>query len=337
MEVLSQSHLRQTSHLYKGGLRGVKHLFFLIFLSGILIFSVLSCGVNNSLKDSQVSNQDCRVVQHARGETCIPLNPQRIVTLDFNSLAVILALDVKPIATWITTEIEDDFPYFQNKTDDIEVLRNSSGQPNLEKLLSLKPDLILVISHSWFEPIYDKLSQIAPTVILPWEEIKGDWKQHLQEAGRVFDQTEKANQLMDDYDNRIQELKGLMGDRPPKISFMFVADGQIVITRQKSFAGGILHELGFLNPLFTDSGDNDLPISEEILPTIDSDILFVAPLKKDDRSVIEKLQQKPLWSKVKAVQNNQVYVVDFSVWRGLNIFAAHEVLNDLEKYLVNTP
>lgn len=118
---------------------------------------------------------------------------------------------------------------------------------------------------------------------------------------------------------------------------MFVADGQIVITRQKSFAGGILHELGFLNPLFTDSGDNDLPISEEILPTIDSDILFVAPLKKDDRSVIEKLQQKPLWSKVKAVQNNQVYVVDFSVWRGLNIFAAHEVLNDLEKYLVNTP
>lgn len=200
----------------QGGIEGLNTFFFLLFLSGILIFSVLSCGVNNSLKDSQVSNQDCRVVQHARGETCIPLNPQRIVTLDFNSLAVILALDVKPIATWITTEIEDDFPYFQNKTDDIEVLRNSSGQPNLEKLLSLKPDLILVISHSWFEPIYDKLSQIAPTVILPWEEIKGDWKQHLQEAGRVFDQTEKANQLMDDYDNRIQELKGLMGDRPRK-------------------------------------------------------------------------------------------------------------------------
>ena len=190
---------------------------FLLFLAGILIFSALSCGVDNSLKDSQVSNQDCRVVQHARGETCIPLNPQRIVTLDFNSLAVALALDVKPIATWITTEIEDDFPYFQNKTNDIEILRNSSGQPNLEKLLSLKPDLILVISHSWFEPIYDNLSQIAPTVILPWQETRGNWKQHIHDAGRVFDQTEKANQLMDKYDNHIRELKGLMGDRPPKI------------------------------------------------------------------------------------------------------------------------
>ncbi|RUR86990.1 iron-siderophore ABC transporter substrate-binding protein [Chlorogloeopsis fritschii PCC 9212] len=319
------------------------HRFFLLFLSEILIFLALSCGIDNGKEftnsHSQGANQDCRIVQHVKGETCIPLNPQRIVTLDFNSLAVSSALDIKPIATWIVTEVEDNFRYFQGKMNGIYVLRDSVGQINLEKLLSLKPDLILCISIPEFQRVYKQLSMIAPTVILPWRETRGNWRQHLQDAGRVFDKTEMANQLMDEYDHRIQELKTLMGDRPPpKISFIFVADGRIVITRgKKSFAGGILEELGFLNPLFTESGDDELPISEEILPTIDSDILFVAPLKKDDQSVIQKLQQKPLWSKLKAVQNNQVYLVDFSVWRGLNIFAAHEILNDIEKYLINTP
>lgn len=95
--------------------------------------------------------------------------------------------------------------------------------------------------------------------------------------------------------------------------------------------------MGLLNPRFEDSdATGEILISEEILPEIDSDILFIAPLRKDDNSFIQRLQQKPLWSKLKAVQNNQVYIVDFSVWRGLNILAAHEILNELYKYLINT-
>jgi len=96
-----------------------------------------------------------------------------------------------------------------------------------------------------------------------------------------------------------------------------------------------LHDIGILNPIFAESGDYDLPLSEELLPNIDSDILFIAPLRKDDYSVIKKLQQKPLWSKLKAVQQNQVYIVDFSVWRGLNMLAAYAMLDDLDKYIFN--
>lgn len=312
-----------------------------LFLLGVLMFTFISAcssSVSQNATNPKLTNTECRVVQHARGETCIPLNPKRIVTLDFNSLAVLLALDIKPIATWITNEIEDDFRYFRGKTDGIEILRSATAQPNLEKLLSLKPDLIIVISHPVFEDIYKYVSQIAPTVILPWTEIRGNWKQHLKDAARVFEKTEIATQIIDDYYQRVEELKQSLSDRQQsiRISFMFVASGQLIITRKESFAGSVLNDLGLLNPIFEESGDRDLAISEELLPEIDSDILFVAPLRKDDNSVIKQLQQKPLWFKLKAVQNNQVYVVDFSVWRGNNILAAHEILNDLFKYLVNT-
>ncbi|AFY49073.1 ABC-type Fe3+-hydroxamate transport system, periplasmic component [Nostoc sp. PCC 7524] len=316
--------------------------FIVIFLLGMLIFTAIWAGnksftyeATNPISPQQ--NAKCRVVQHVQGETCIPLNPQRIVTLDFNSFATVLALDTKPIATWITTEIEDDFRYFQGKADGVEILHSSSGQINLEKLVLLNPDLIIVISHPGFEGVYKYASQIAPTVILPWIETRGNWKQHIKDAARVLNKTETGIQLINDYNRRVNQLKQAIENsyREIRISFAFVASGRLVITREKSFAGGILDDIGILNPIFAKSGDNDLPLSEELLPKIDSDILFIAPLRKDDYSVIKQLQQKPLWSQLKAVQQNQVYIVDFSVWRGLNILAAHEMLNDLDKYLIN--
>uniref|UniRef100_A0ACD5GN64 Uncharacterized protein n=1 Tax=Desertifilum tharense IPPAS B-1220 TaxID=1781255 RepID=A0ACD5GN64_9CYAN len=39
----------------------------------------------------------CQMVQHVMGETCVPLNPQRIVTLDGFGLDALLALGVQPV------------------------------------------------------------------------------------------------------------------------------------------------------------------------------------------------------------------------------------------------
>lgn len=320
-------------------MKKVLHRLIYLLCLGVVAFGLtFACSPSRdqNARSPSPSAEPCRIVQHVRGESCIPLKPKRIVTLDFNSLAAVLALDIKPISSWITTEIEAEFPYFEGKTNGVEIVRGSSGQINLEKLLLLHPDLIVVISHPVFERVYQQLSHIAPTIVLPWVETKGDWKHHLKETARVFEIKAIAGNVMEDYYHRVEQLKGLLSDLQslPRVSFAYIASGRLVIARQKSFAGGVLNDIGLLNPLFEDSGDIDLPISEELLPAIDSDVLFIAPLRKDDNSVIERLQQKPLWSKLKAAQNNQVYVVDFSVWRGLNIFAAHGMLDDLEKYLV---
>ncbi|MBD2494896.1 iron-siderophore ABC transporter substrate-binding protein [Nostoc sp. FACHB-280] len=315
--------------------------FISLFLCGILTFTLVwfvSQSVTPKVSNSNFLQKSvaCRVVQHVKGESCIPLNPKRIVTLDFNSFAAVLALDIKPIATWITNEIESDFDYFQGKADGVEIIRSSSGQINLEKLLLLRPDLIIVVSQPFFNRIYQYTSQIAPTVVLPWIETKGNWQQHIQDVANVFQRTQTATELMNKYNQNIHKLKQIINHNQQKIriSFAYVAAGKLVLTRKQSFAGKILEDIGLLNPIFAESGDTDLAISEEILPKINSDILFIASLRKDDKFVIQKLQQKPLWSKLKSVQQNQVYLVDFSVWRGLNILAAYEVLDQLYQSLL---
>ncbi|MEB3356432.1 MAG: iron-siderophore ABC transporter substrate-binding protein, partial [Synechococcales bacterium] len=200
-----------------------------------------------------------------------------------------------------------------------------------------KPDLIIVISHSVFESVYEYLPNIAPTVILPWEEILGDWQQQTEELAKILKKSDVFTQKMDDYHQRISNLKQSINETGEiQASFMFVAAGQLVIARENSFAGAILNDLGILNPLFEESGNFDLAFSEEILPEIDSDVIFIAPLKRGDRTVIDELRENPLWSQLKAERQNQVYLVDFSVWRGLNFFAAQKVLDDVSKHLINT-
>jgi iron complex transport system substrate-binding protein len=321
--------------------RSVYHILSLVLL-GTLIFLLISACAQNVRQNSTDSKPgqlatNCHMVSHARGEACIPLNPQRIVTLDFNSFAAALALDVEPIATWITTEIESDFDYFQNIGNETEILRSPTGQPNLEKLVALSPDLIIVVSHSAFEAVYQYLPSIAPTVILPWEEIMGDWQQQTEELARILEKSDIFTQNIDNYHQRISELKQRINqEQAIKASFMFVATEQLVIARENSFAGAILKDLGILNPLFEESGNLDLAISEEVLPKIDSDVIFIATLQQGDRAIIDELRKAPLWSQLKAEEKDQVYLVDFSVWRGLNFFAAQKVLDDVSKYLFNT-
>jgi iron complex transport system substrate-binding protein len=260
------------------------------------------------------------------------------------SLAHMLALNSKPVAAFVGDE---EAEYLADKTDGIEMMYGS--QPSLEQVVLLNPDLIVVISHASFQGVYSQLSQIAPTVMLPWAEIKNDWKQHLQDVAGLLEKPKLATQLLDDYDRRIQELRQALGispaadqksaasskenrQQPIQASFVSVADGQLYDIGRLDFGNQILNDLGLLAPRPTTSG----MISEEILPEIAADVLFIAAYTENERSALEQLQQKPLWSRVKAVQQNQVYLVNYNVWRGYNILAAHVVLDEIEKLLVNT-
>lgn len=63
--------------------------------------------------------------------------------------------------------------------------------------------------------------------------------------------------------------------------------------------------------------------------------MFVLIFDDESRETFAALQQKPLWKKLKAVQNGQVYTVDRDAWIGSNLIAADVVIDELYKYLVS--
>ncbi|MEC4818668.1 MAG: iron-siderophore ABC transporter substrate-binding protein [Scytonema sp. PMC 1069.18] len=280
---------------------------------------------------------ECLVVQHMLGETCIPRNPHRIVTLWPNILGNTLALNVKPVAsTYYTAQI---LPELHDQGDGIEFVGNIT-EPNLEKILLLKPDLIL--ANSKLQNIYEQLSYIAPTVIMDLPFPPPPWKQQLIELANVLGKKEAANSLIDEYWQRIEKLQQALGDRrrQMQVSVATVSlNHGIYAYGQNHPVGRVLNDLRIQRPPAQRRDFYYLSnISEEHLSDIDGDVLFFLYWRgKDAKEVLEKFQQKPLWRQLKAVQHNQVYFVNAAYWHETDILSINAVIDDLFKYLVNTP
>lgn len=308
-----------------------------LLLLGILIVTLVAAcnpGKNSSVTNSKSFTQNCRTVEPLMSAGCIPQKPERLVTLWMHTLANSLALGVRPIASTYV----NGFPmaeYLQGKVDGIESVGGVSD-PNLEKILLLKPDLIITTSR--LKAVYDHLTHIAPTAVLKLSSPPSSWKQQLSDVAQILGREEAEKQLMAAYWQRIEKLKQALGEQRHQMVISVAntsAEYGIWAYGENHPSGEVLKDVGFQRPpiqqgnvFYTDR------ISEEILFEIDGDVLFfVSWGRKDDQKTLEKLRQRPLWQHLKAVQNNQVYLVG-SHWHGLDILAMNAVLDDIEKYLV---
>lgn len=324
-------------------IKKIMRRFFCWLILGILGFTLVTgCHHFTSHNTSSLPKQqtaECRMVKHNLGETCIPTSPQRVVTLHTSILAHVLALGIKPIgSTYLqafTNNVEVP-PYLKSYLTDIQVL--GGYDPNLESLLYVKPDLI--IGYDWEKKVYPLLAQIAPTV-LSQSHNSDDWQKIFKFVAEVLGRQDAAQQAWDRYHHRIAKLKAALGKQYQNqtISLVSISGGSIFSEVKGSFPDRILKDVGLQRPAAQDvmAQANMMPISEEEIDKADGDILFVGMMTTGDRQKLEDLKQKPLWQQLRAVQHDRVYPVDYMTWRGFNILAADAIIDDLFKYLVNTP
>ncbi|MEH1973964.1 MAG: iron-siderophore ABC transporter substrate-binding protein [Nostoc sp.] len=318
-----------------------RHLSYWLLL-GILGFSVVTvtaCSHHPSENISSLPKQptaECRIVKHTMGETCVPINPQRVITLSSCTLGNVLALGIQPIAT--TNEVyqeKNSLTSVKGKTEGIKLVGLS--QPNLEATLLLKPDLIVGVD--WFKPIYPLLSKIAPTVLGKID--YPNWEDHFSFVAEALGKQEVEKALWKRYYQRIQQLKLALGTRyqDKKVSFIYVGNERISIDAKNSFIGSILSDALLQRPASQnmDSPYGSFPISLEELEKADGDILFVTTYSSGGNQFLEEKQRDPLWKTLKAVQENHVYYVDFMSWAATNMLGTDVVIDDLFKYLVNIP
>lgn len=325
----------------------LRRLTYLILLSILTVILVSACNTTHDINITSYKQpvENCRTVQHVMGSTCIPRNPQRVVILDGDTLANSWALGIRAIAS---THVPG-FPmpkYLQSKVEQVESV-GSYNSPNVEKILRLKPDLI--ISGSDLKGIYKQLSYIAPTVVINTPYPSPPWTDMLEELAQVLGKEEVSKQLIDKYWQRVEKLKQALGvgaaspkeNRRNNIKVSIAntsSEYGIWSYGEKHFSGSVLKDIGLQRPK---SQRGDLfyieKISKEKISDIDGDVLFfVSWGRKDDKKTLNKLKQSPLWSQLEVFQKNKVYFVG-GHWHHSDIFAINTILDDLEKYLINTP
>lgn len=306
-----------------------------ILFAGLLIaVLVVACqGTSGSPSSDMQPSVDCRTVEHAFGQVCVPTDSQKLISLGDMTLANALVLGVKPIGASL---IDGQLPsYLADYVSQIELL-GKSEQPSLEKIVQLKPDLIIGI-EPFGELILRQLADIAPTALGHWHGFPA-WREHFDFVANVLGQEDKATQVWESYAQKIGEIQTALGKQLQNIevSVVYVCCGRITIDAENSFAGSILSDIGIRRPEGHAAVDRGIiPLSKEILPEMDADVLFVSVYDTDSAKVFADWQKHPLWNQLRAVQKGQIYAVDYDVWRGGNPIAANLMIDDLFKYLVD--
>jgi iron complex transport system substrate-binding protein len=311
----------------------------LIIFSFLFIITVCYQAITQQIPISPATSE-CRVVQHRSGKTCIPMNPQRIVALEARFMPdALLSLGIKPVGIMSTNHADRGAMYFGLSTDElsgIEIVGNV-GQPSLEKILMLKPDLILSSEDS--KPIYKQLSVIAPTVVLEMDEPTFSIKDIFRSIAKVLDQEEKAEEVLAQYQKRVKELQERIDNQLQKREYSFIAyyaSHGALFEKPASSAPffQVLNDIGVkIKPVLLQE-NQWTRFSIEKIDKFDADVLFI--LNPDNKPLIH-FMQKPLLASLKAVKNHQMHIVDPVIWMPYGPLGMNKLLDELEKYLVNTP
>ncbi|MTJ50259.1 iron-siderophore ABC transporter substrate-binding protein [Dolichospermum sp. UHCC 0259] len=315
----------------------------LCILTAISLLIVTACYSGFYQKPEEIKvkpsalGAECRLVKHELGESCVPIQPKRVIVTEQLALEVVLALGIKPIAAPESTFVANKANFLGNKIAGINYI-GKENQLNIEAIVKLHPDLIVSL-YGINPETYKLFSQIAPTVKVKYSQ--SGWKDSLQQMGDILNKSDIAKKLLTQYQEKLTNLRFLLGDKVNKIKVSVSRfHGQIQLPEfrsQYSFPGSILAELGISMPVYQrqlikSPDDNLIILSLERIDLLDADILFVA-VDPGAKELFHKYQNSQLWQTLNVVKNQQVYNVDSSYWIFGNILSANAIIDDLFKYL----
>ncbi|MEF2279615.1 iron-siderophore ABC transporter substrate-binding protein [Deinococcus sp. YIM 134068] len=279
------------------------------------------------------SPQACagRLVTHALGQSCVPRKPVRVVVLDAGPLDTAIALGIRPVGAASKFPGDETFvDYLGDRTRGI-VSVGTITEPSLERILALRPDLILSskVRHG---TVYAALSRIAPTVMS--DTVGATWRENLLLWGEALGKKADAQRLLNGFRARARAL-GRAVPANTTVSVVRFLPGQTRIMHRASFIGTILDEAGLARPGPQRVNDFAAIVGPEAIPQMDAQALFYTTWGPAEATTLTTFTGSPLWARLGAVRAGRAYPVSDDHWMtGTGILAAGRVLDDLERVLV---
>ena len=300
-------------------------------ISGLLLYYLpdMTSGHNaESNKTSQTFKE--KTIVHDFGTTELKKAPKRIVILDNLYGEILDPLDISPVgATTGQADSQEFSTLFKKQYKDAKVVSVGwQGNPDLDKIAELKPDLILITGEQ--EDLYDELSEIAPTV---GYQINTDenWDYHETslKVAEIFDKRDEMKKDLDRLDAReavfAENVKAKFGDQ--KLLYLRVTDNDIRYYAYGHF--GYLYDTYHFNRVETFNPDDMFQVIDpDKLKDINPDLLIV---QADSQELLDnKLKNSPVWTSLKAVQNNKVIYADYSTYMlGFGIVSQEAIMKQI--------
>ncbi|MEH6961831.1 iron-hydroxamate ABC transporter substrate-binding protein [Priestia megaterium] len=270
--------------------------FMLIF---VLLISACSSGSTESKNDSSKNGESKTIIyQSEDGPVKVPANPKRVVVLgSYAGNVMSLGVNIVGVDSWSKMN-----PRFEKKLKGVEEVSDE----NLEKIIKLKPDLIIGLSTT---KNVDKLKKIAPTVTYTYDKV--DYLTQHVEIGKLLNKEKEARSWVNDFKKRAaksgSDIKAKIGD-DTTVSVIENFDKQLYVFGDNWGRGTeiLYQEMKLKMPEKVKDmalKDGYYAISPEVLPEYAGDYLIFSKNQDGDTS----FEKTDTYKNIPAVKNNHVF------------------------------
>ncbi|MDO6849965.1 iron-hydroxamate ABC transporter substrate-binding protein [Priestia megaterium] len=271
--------------------------FMLIF---VLLISACGNGSPESKNDSSKRNSESKTItyQSEDGPVKVPANPKRVIVLgSYAGNVLSLGVNIVGVDSWSKMN-----PRFEKKLKGVEEVSDE----NLEKIIELKPDLIIGLSNT---KNIDKLKKIAPTVTYTYNKV--DYLTQHVEIGKLLNKEKEAQSWVDDFKKRAakagSDIKAKIGE-DTTVSVIENFDKQLYVFGDNWGRGTeiLYQEMKLKMPEKVKEmalKDGYYAISPEVLPEYAGDYLIFSKNQDGDTS----FEKTNTYKNIPAVKNNHVF------------------------------
>ena len=323
-----------------------------VLLVVLLIVALLTSGVSEAVQSATptatpASGSETRAIEHALGSLELEGIPERIVVLEWTYAEDLLALDVQPIGVadvegyrkWVNVE-----PALSDDVADV----GTRQEPSLEAIAALEPDLIIGVQFR-HEPIYDELSDIAPTLVFnpyPGE----DGPNQLEEMEQTFlaiaaavGREEQGQDVLAALDEAYEVARAELEEaghtgREFVLTQAFTSQDvpQLRLFTDNAMAVQILEAIGLENAW--DAGLEQYGFStvgvEALANVQDVDFFYVV---QDDDNVFEnQLRENAVWRNLAFVREERAYPLGGDTWLFGGPLSAELVVDKIVSLLLDS-
>lgn len=327
-------------------------------MQGLKALGATTAFVTLALLASPALALDCetgfRPFTHFGGETCIPENPQRIVTLqDQNVLLPLLELGVKPVASTGNLDHEGNQVFARTQGYDTSGIFWLGDDDTLdpEAVAVHEPDLIIAQSNS--VELAEKLSVIAPVVLI--DNFGQPIEDALLQYADLVNKTDLAREKQAALEAKATAIRSQLGDRLGQTTVSIVKFWEernpdvFEIQEPNGVTGAILRLLPLTRPdaELAENIGGDSNRSWEVLQSHEADVMFHLHFDNDNRGEgttnQDIFKSKLFVQSLQVAQADQIFPLDGALmvgiaWgkieSGLDQIAAVLVRDDLNRDLV---
>ena len=273
-----------------------------LFILGILMSTfVVGCGSNNvESKDNKVT-----VVDQLGREVELDGTPEKIISSYYISTSLLINLGVQDKLVGIEAKAKTREMYKKVAKELIDLPAvGTSKEINIEEWANLNPDLVIIPTR--LKEFIPKFEELKIPVIAIEPETLDQFKETVKLIGKAVGKEEKANKLVNYYDDTISKVKELNKNLTEKQNVYLAGSDSVLKTcTSKMYQNYMFEVCGGENVTKELTDGYWTTISVEELVKKNPDVIYMvgyASYSKDDILKDERLKG------VNAINNNKVYV-----------------------------